>query len=81
MDPYPEQTEGEDFVANLNPNSLEVLTDCQLEPSLAKATVADRFQFMRKGYFCLDPVDSQPDHLVFNRTVSLRDTWKKIQRR
>jgi len=78
-DPYPEQTaEGQDFIDNLNPNSLEVLTNCQLEPSLALATVDDRFQFMRQGYFCLDPVDSRPDRLVFNRTVGLRDTWAKV---
>jgi glutaminyl-tRNA synthetase len=81
MDPYPEQTEGEDFIANLNPKSLEILSGCQVEPSLVEATASDRYQFMRKGYFCLDPVDSRPDHLVFNRTVSLRDTWKKIQQR
>jgi glutaminyl-tRNA synthetase len=71
--------EGQDFIDNLNPNSLEILENCQLEPSLAEATLADRFQFMRQGYFCLDSVDSKPDHLVFNRTVSLRDTWAKIQ--
>ncbi len=78
-DPYPEQTvEGQDFIDNLNPNSLEVLTNCQLEPSLALATVDDRYQFMRQGYFCLDPVDSRPDRLIFNRTVGLRDTWAKV---
>jgi glutaminyl-tRNA synthetase len=71
--------EGQDFIDNLNPNSLEILENCQLEPSLAEATLADRYQFMRQGYFCLDSVDSKPDHLVFNRTVSLRDTWAKIQ--
>jgi len=79
MDPYPEQIEGQDFIANLNPDSLETLIGCQLEPSLANATTSDRFQFMRQGYFCLDPVDSRPGELVFNRTVSLRDSWAKIQ--
>lgn len=80
-DPYPEQTtEGEDFITNLNPSSLEVLTGCLLEPSLAQATLEDRFQFMRQGYFCLDSVDSRPDNLIFNRTVSLRDTWAKMQK-
>jgi len=77
---FPEDVEeGQDFLVNLNPNSLEILEDCQLEPSLAEATLADRYQFMRQGYFCLDSVDSKPDHLVFNQTVSLRDTWAKIQ--
>ena len=57
-----------------------VLKDCKLEPSLAYAKLSDRYQFMRKGYFCLDSVDSQPGNLVFNRTVSLRDTWAKIQK-
>jgi glutaminyl-tRNA synthetase len=80
-DPYPEQTaEGQDFIANLNPNSLEILTGCQLEPSLAQATIDDRFQFMRQGFFCLDSVDSRPDKLIFNRIVGLRDTWAKMQR-
>ena len=79
---FPEEVEeGQDFLVNLNPNSLEILKGCQLEPSLAEATVADRYQFMRQGYFCLDSVDSKPDHLVYNRTVSLRDTWAKIQKK
>jgi glutaminyl-tRNA synthetase len=68
---------GETYLANLNPQSLEVLSGCRLEPSLAGAQSGDRFQFERQGYFCLDP-DSQPERLVFNRTVSLRDTWSKI---
>lgn len=70
--------EGGDFIANLNPNSLEVLTDCRIEPALAEASVGDRFQFLRHGYFVVDP-DSTEDRLVFNRTVSLRDTWQKIK--
>lgn len=73
--------EGTDFTDFINPNSLRILTGCQLEPSLADATVDDRYQFMRQGYFCLDPVDSSPERLVFNRTVTLRDTWTKIQKK
>jgi len=72
-----EQEEGEDFVKQLNPNSLEVLTDCLVEPSLAGAAFGSRYQFMRKGYFCVDS-DSTSDKLVFNRIVSLRDTWDRI---
>ena len=90
--------EGGDFIANLNPNSLEVLTSCLVEPSLADARVGDRFQFLRHGYFCVDPdsevagstgTETAPrtgeqgearlPRLVFNRTVSLRDTWAKVQ--
>ena len=70
---------GEDFTANLNPNSLEVLTSCQLEPSLANAKPGDNYQFERLGYFCVDP-DSSDDKLVFNRTATLRDTWAKIEK-
>jgi glutaminyl-tRNA synthetase len=68
----------EDFVVNLNPDSLEVLTSCKVEPSLAGAATGSRTQFERKGYFCVDP-DSSKGGLVFNETVSLRDTWAKIQ--
>ncbi|MCX8118373.1 MAG: glutamine--tRNA ligase/YqeY domain fusion protein [Desulfobacterota bacterium] len=68
----------EDFLSYLNPNSLEIVSSCRLEPSLASATVEDRFQFERLGYFCLDSKDATPQHLVFNRVVSLRDTWAKI---
>jgi len=71
--------EGEDFKSNLNPNSLEVLTSCWVEPSLADAKPLSRFQFERLGYFCVDP-DSSSGKLVFNRTVSLRDPWAKIQK-
>jgi glutaminyl-tRNA synthetase len=70
--------EGEDFTSNLNPNSLEVLSSCMVEPSLAEAKPLSRFQFERLGYFCVDP-DSSEGKLVFNRTVGLRDTWAKIQ--
>ena len=72
--------EGHDFTENLNPNSLEVIANAKLEPSLASAKPGDRYQFERLGYFCADP-DSQPGVLVFNRTVPLRDTWAKIERR
>ncbi len=70
---------GSDFQANLNPNSLETLTSCKLEPSLASAKPKDRFQFLRLGYFCVDP-DSSNKRLIFNRTVSLHDTWAKIEK-
>ena len=69
--------QGEDFTAALNPRSLETLTACQVEPSLAGTEVGNRYQFERQGYFCTD-ADSTPDRLVFNRTVPLRDTWAKI---
>ena len=69
--------EGRDWLANLNPESLETLSGCKLEPSLADATPGFRCQFERLGYFCVDPV-SQPGAICFNRTVSLRDTWAKI---
>lgn len=71
------QEDGEDFIRQINPNSLEVLADCLLEPSLAGAASGNRYQFMRKGYFCVDS-DSTSDKLVFNRIVSLRDTWDRI---
>jgi glutaminyl-tRNA synthetase len=71
--------EGEDFKSNLNPNSLEVLTCCRVEPSLVDTKPLSRFQFERLGYFCVDP-DSSSGKLVFNRTVSLRDPWAKIQK-
>ena len=73
-----EAEEGKDFTDYLNPASLQTLTDCKLEPSLATAAPGDRFQFERLGYFCLDAVDSHGDALIFNRTVTLRDTWAKI---
>ncbi|NMB10927.1 MAG: glutamine--tRNA ligase/YqeY domain fusion protein [Firmicutes bacterium] len=73
--------EVEDFFEYVNPNSLEVLTECKVEPSLAAAAPGSFYQFERQGYFCVDIVDSKPGNLVFNRTVALRDTWAKIQRR
>jgi glutaminyl-tRNA synthetase len=69
-----------DFIQHLNPSSLEVLTGCKLEPSLAKAKPDDPYQFERQGYFCVDAKDSTKAKLVFNRTVTLRDTWAKIER-
>ncbi len=79
--PDPEDVpEGQDFTANLNPNSLTVLTGCKLEPSLRGMPPGSRFQFERQGYFCVDP-DSTDEHPVFNRTVALRDTWAKIQQK
>ena len=71
--------EGQDFTANLNPSSLEVLSQCKLEPSLANAAVGSRYQFERLGYFCVDP-DSKPGKPVFDRTVALKDTWAKIEK-
>jgi len=72
--------EGGSFLDNLNPDSLEVIADAKLEPSLARAKVGDRFQFERVGYFCLDP-DSKDGKLVFNRTLSLKDSWAKIEKK
>jgi len=72
--------EGQDWKAALNPNSLEVLSGCKLEPSLAAAPAGGRYQFERLGYFCVD-ADSTGERLIFNRTVSLRDTWAKIQKK
>jgi glutaminyl-tRNA synthetase len=66
------------FAAEINPQSLEVLTDCRLEPALANVPVGHAVQFERQGYFCPD-TDSRPDRLVFNRTIGLRDTWAKVQ--
>jgi len=71
--------EGEDWKSSLNPDSLETLTSCQVEPSLAGAAPGSRYQFERQGYFCVDP-DSSDNALVFNRTVPLRDTWAKIEK-
>jgi glutaminyl-tRNA synthetase len=70
---------GADFMSNVNRNSLEVLTSCRIEPFLACAAPGSLYQFERLGYFCVDP-DTTPEKLVFNRTVSLRDDWVKIQK-
>jgi glutaminyl-tRNA synthetase len=69
-----------DFKTLLNSNSLEALTSCRVEPSLADAEPGSRYQFLRQGYFCVDSIDSSADKLVFNRTVTLRDTWAKIEK-
>jgi glutaminyl-tRNA synthetase len=66
-----------EFAADLNPSSLEVLSGCRLESSLAGGNTSDAVQFERQGYFCRDP-DSKPGRLVFNRTIGLRDTWAKV---
>ena len=72
--------EGGHFIDHLNPDSLEVLTGCKLEPNLADLESGSRFQFERLGYFCVDTEDSLPGKPVFNRTVTLRDTWAKIEK-
>jgi glutaminyl-tRNA synthetase len=67
-------------LVNINPKSLERLTACRVEPFLANAKPGERYQFERLGYFCVDSEDSRPGALVFNRTVTLRDTWAKMAR-
>jgi glutaminyl-tRNA synthetase len=80
--PAPEDVPaGVDYKTNLNPESLVVLKDCKLEPSLAQAAPGTRVQFERVGYFCVDSVDSKPGKPVFNRTVGLRDSWTKIEKK
>jgi glutaminyl-tRNA synthetase len=71
----------DDFIASLNPNSLETLTSCKVEPALAGAVAGSRYQFERQGYFCADTRDTVPERPVFNRTVGLRDTWARIQKK
>ena len=76
----PDDTEeGQDFTANINPESLKVLQDCFIEPSVRNAKALEPFQFERLGYFCVDE-DSTEDKLVFSRTVTLKDTWAKIRK-
>jgi len=77
--PY-EAEDGQDYLSNLNPASLEVLTGCKVEPGLAKAEAGTRVQFLRQGYFIVDP-DTSPGYLVFNRTVPLRDGWARIAKK
>jgi glutaminyl-tRNA synthetase len=72
--------EGEDWLANLNPKSLEVINEARVEPFLAGAKKGELYQFERLGYFCVDTVDSFDGQLVFNRAVTLRDTWAKIEK-
>ena len=76
---FPEEIEGKDFTLNINPDSINILKSCRIEPSLENSKPGDKFQFERLGYFCVDP-DSTKKKLVFNRTVNLRDTWAKIQK-
>jgi glutaminyl-tRNA synthetase len=76
----PNEEKDMDFKTNLNPNSLKI-TPFLVEPSLADAVPGARYQFERLGYFCVDTVDSSPSALVFNRTVTLRDTWAKIKKK
>jgi glutaminyl-tRNA synthetase len=74
----PDQDKERDFVSLLNPNSLEILEGCKLEPSLRHARPGNRYQFERQGYFCVDTRYSTREALVFNRTVPLRDSWAKV---
>jgi glutaminyl-tRNA synthetase len=74
-----DDADGGDFRTHLNPNSLEVLTSCRVEPGLAGAMPGSRYQFERQGYFCVDTADSNEDFLVFNRTAPLRDSWARIE--
>lgn len=78
----PEETEeGQDFTANLNPNSLKIMTNALAEPDLKNTKPDEHFQFLRQGYFCADLKDHSSEHLVFNRTVTLRDSWAKIEKK
>jgi glutaminyl-tRNA synthetase len=76
--PDPEAGDEADFVANLNPESLVVLRGAKIEPSVAADPPGTRYQFERTGYFWPDPLDSKPGALVFNRIVTLRDSWAKV---
>jgi glutaminyl-tRNA synthetase len=77
----PDQAEeGKDFISNLNPKSLEVVAVAKVESSLANVSAGSRYQFERLGYFCVDP-DSKPAKPVFNRTVALKDTWAKVEKK
>jgi glutaminyl-tRNA synthetase len=79
--PDPEEVaEDEDFRKNLNPDSVQILKNCRLEPGLAMVKPGERFQFERLGYFCVDTVDSRAGSPVFNRTVTLKDTWARIEK-
>ncbi|MDY7035724.1 MAG: glutamine--tRNA ligase, partial [Thermodesulfobacteriota bacterium] len=75
-----DEKDGADFKAHLNPDSLETVTSCRVEPGLAGAALGSRYQFERLGYFCVDTKDSTDSALVFNRTVTLRDQWTKIRK-
>ncbi|MCI5223284.1 MAG: glutamine--tRNA ligase, partial [Candidatus Electrothrix sp. AR4] len=77
----PDMDKEKDFKEFLNPDSRQVLKDCMLEPSLAELTPEDRVQFERQGYFCLDSKESGPEKPIFNRIVTLRDSWAKIKKK
>ena len=77
----PEADDEKTFIDNLNPDSLQIIKDAKLEPFLKTADKGDKFQFERLGYFCVDSKDSSKENLVFNRTVTLRDTWAKIEKK
>jgi glutaminyl-tRNA synthetase len=76
----PDADKEKDFKEFLNPDSLTTLTGCMVEPALSQAAAGENYQFEREGYFCIDSVDSKPDALVFNRTVTLRDSWAKMNK-
>jgi glutaminyl-tRNA synthetase len=76
-----DEKECPDLKTGLNPDSLEVLRDCLVEPALAEAGPGERFQFLRMGYFCVDSKESKPGAPVFNRAVTLRDTWAKVSKK
>ena len=80
LDVQPDTSEGQDLNDILNPHSIEIVNIARLEPSMSGATVGQKYQFERTGYFCVDEKDSSPSKLVFNRTVTLRDTWARIQK-
>jgi glutaminyl-tRNA synthetase len=76
-----EAEEGKDFKDFINPDSLQVIASAKVEPSLKSAAAGSFYQFERQGYFCVDPIDSSPQHPVFNRTVTLRDSWARIEKK
>jgi glutaminyl-tRNA synthetase len=75
-----EDKDGREFTDYLNPDSLEVLTSCKVEPFLAEGNASIRYQFLRMGYFCIDSRDSSGKKLIFNRIVGLKDTWAKVSK-
>jgi len=77
----PDSDKEKDFMDFLNPDSLEVISNCKAEPHLKNANAGDKFQFQRLGYFCLDSKYTTKEKLVFNRTVTLRDSWSKLQKK
>ena len=75
---YPGEKTG-NYMDDLNPDSLKVITSAKAEPEIRKAQAGDYLQFVRNGYFCVDCKDSRPEHMVFNRTVTLKDSWAKMK--